>query len=120
MTPLATGAPHNPLGDGRVRTSPEQPTQPAEVVEAAAVVDPLDVATGDPATGDPTAGTAVGAGADEVRNDLAPMAKSARYGEAVVRELLGANFLEEQDLAPRDRPVTLEPSSESSSQSPGE
>ena len=35
---------------------------------------------------------------------------TARYGEAVVRELLGANFLEEQDLAPRDRPVTLEPS----------
>ena len=33
---------------------------------------------------------------------------SARYGEAVVRELLGASFIEEQDLAPRDRPVTLE------------
>jgi hypothetical protein len=43
----------------------------------------------------------------------------ARYGEAVVRELLSANFLEEQDLTPRDRPVTLEPSSESS-QNPGE
>jgi DNA polymerase-3 subunit gamma/tau len=73
-------------------------------------------------TRDPTAGTAVGAGAaGEVRNDLAPQAKSARarYGEAVVRELLGANFLEEQDLTPRDRPVTLEPSSESS-QNPGE
>ncbi len=37
----------------------------------------------------------------------APVATS-RYGEAVVRELLGASFLEEQDLAPRDRPVTLE------------
>jgi DNA polymerase III subunit gamma/tau len=32
---------------------------------------------------------------------------NARYGEAVVRELLNANFLEEQSLAPRDRPVTL-------------
>ena len=40
-------------------------------------------------------------------------AASSRYGEAVVRELLGANFIEEQNLAPRDRPVTLEPSSES-------
>jgi DNA polymerase-3 subunit gamma/tau len=38
---------------------------------------------------------------------------SSRYGEAVVRELLGASFIEEQDLAPRDRPVTLEPASES-------
>jgi DNA polymerase-3 subunit gamma/tau len=35
---------------------------------------------------------------------------AARYGEAVVRELLGASFIEEQDLAPRDRPVTLDPS----------
>ncbi|MEP6843224.1 MAG: DNA polymerase III subunit gamma and tau, partial [Pseudolysinimonas sp.] len=34
---------------------------------------------------------------------------STRYGEAVVRELLGASFIEEQDLTPRDRPVTLEP-----------
>jgi DNA polymerase-3 subunit gamma/tau len=32
---------------------------------------------------------------------------SARYGEAVVREILGANFLEEQSLAPRDAPATL-------------
>jgi len=40
-------------------------------------------------------------------------AASSRYGEAVVRELLGASFIEEQNLAPRDRPVTLEPSAES-------
>jgi DNA polymerase-3 subunit gamma/tau len=32
---------------------------------------------------------------------------SARYGEAVVREILGANFLEEHSLAPRDAPATL-------------
>jgi DNA polymerase-3 subunit gamma/tau len=35
---------------------------------------------------------------------------SARYGEAVVRELLGASFIEEQNLAPRDLPVPLDPS----------
>jgi DNA polymerase-3 subunit gamma/tau len=35
---------------------------------------------------------------------------SARYGEAVVRELLGASFIEEQNLAPRDRPVPLDAS----------
>jgi DNA polymerase-3 subunit gamma/tau len=75
----------------------------------------------DSTTGDPTAETAVGGGAAaEVRTDLPSSAQparaaaaTARYGEAVVRELLGASFLEEQDLAPRDRPVTLEPSAES-------
>jgi DNA polymerase-3 subunit gamma/tau len=35
---------------------------------------------------------------------------SARYGEAVVRELLGASFIEEQSLAPRDSPVPFDPS----------
>jgi DNA polymerase-3 subunit gamma/tau len=34
---------------------------------------------------------------------------SARYGEAVVREILGANFLEEQPIGLRDQPVTLGP-----------
>ncbi len=34
---------------------------------------------------------------------------SARYGEAVVREILGASFLEEHSLAPRDRATTLGP-----------
>ncbi|CAN5403212.1 hypothetical protein BH10ACT6_BH10ACT6_15640 [soil metagenome] len=34
---------------------------------------------------------------------------SARYGEAVVRELLGASFIEETSLAPRDAPVPLDP-----------
>jgi DNA polymerase-3 subunit gamma/tau len=31
----------------------------------------------------------------------------SRYGEAVVRELLNASFIEETTIAPRDRPVTL-------------
>jgi DNA polymerase-3 subunit gamma/tau len=42
-------------------------------------------------------------------------AASERYGEAVVRELLGANFIEEQSLAPRDQPIPLDPGSTSSS-----
>jgi len=90
----------------------------SEAAVLAAAADAADEATNTPAGGDPTAETAVGAGAaGEVRNDLAPEAKRARYGEAVVRELLGANFIEEQDLAPRDRPVTLEPATESASPS---
>jgi DNA polymerase-3 subunit gamma/tau len=32
----------------------------------------------------------------------------ARYGEAVVREILGANFLEEQSLRPSDPPAALD------------
>jgi len=44
---------------------------------------------------------------------------ASRYGEAVVRELLGASFIEEQSIAPRDQPVTLEPASESASAAPG-
>jgi len=90
----------------------------SEAAALAAAADAADEATNTTAGGDPTAETAVGAGAaGEVRNDLAPEAKRARYGEAVVRELLGANFIEEQDLAPRDRPVTLEPATESASPS---
>ena len=34
-------------------------------------------------------------------------AGASRYGEAVVRELLNASFIEETTLAPRDRPVPL-------------
>jgi DNA polymerase-3 subunit gamma/tau len=90
----------------------------SEAAALAAAADAADEATNTPAGGDPTAETAVGAGAaGKVRNDLAPEAKRARYGEAVVRELLGANFIEEQNLAPRDRPVTLEPATESASPS---
>ena len=88
--------------------------------EGAALAAAADKSDEEPAASDPTAETAettVGAGsAAEVRNDFRPVAKTARYGEAVVRELLGANFIEEQDLAPRDRPATLEPASESASQ----
>ncbi|PZQ89601.1 MAG: DNA polymerase III subunit gamma and tau [Leifsonia xyli] len=36
-----------------------------------------------------------------------PEARRARYGEAVVREVLKASFIEEVQLNPRDRPVRL-------------
>jgi DNA polymerase-3 subunit gamma/tau len=39
----------------------------------------------------------------------APEATNARYGEAVVREMLGASFIEEISLSPRDRAVPLDP-----------
>ncbi|HEV7742994.1 MAG TPA: DNA polymerase III subunit gamma and tau, partial [Pseudolysinimonas sp.] len=45
-------------------------------------------------------------------------AGNARYGEAVVRELLNANFIEEQSLAPRDQPVTLPSASPGTDETP--
>ena len=58
-----------------------------------------------PATAPATTETAQ---AEPARKSSATTASgSARYGEAVVREILGANFLEEHSLAPQDRPTTL-------------
>jgi DNA polymerase-3 subunit gamma/tau len=48
--------------------------------------------------------------ARDARASSGRTSSTARYGEAVVRELLGASFIEETNLAPRDLPVTLEPS----------
>ena len=83
--------PFEPFADGA--TTPEGPPPAAQAV-----------------------GSAVSAGPSEPRRGSP--APTARYGEAVVRELLGASFIEEQNLVPRDRPLTLEPSPESSSTPP--
>jgi DNA polymerase-3 subunit gamma/tau len=54
-------------------------------------------------------GAAAGAPAEATTQKAAPAASAgpSRYGEAVVRELLNASFIEETTLAPRDRPVPL-------------
>jgi DNA polymerase-3 subunit gamma/tau len=84
--------------------------------EAAALAAAADAADeGAPADEKPSASG--GATAPAAQRDARPSAARPRYGEAVVRELLGANFIEEQNLAPRDRPVTLEPATESASPS---
>ncbi|MBW4031212.1 MAG: DNA polymerase III subunit gamma and tau [Acidobacteria bacterium] len=83
--------PFEPFDDGA--TTPEGSTPAAQAVGSAASAGPTQPRRGSPA---PT----------------------ARYGEAVVRELLGASFIEEQNLAPRDRPLTLETSPASSSTPP--
>ena len=70
------------------------------------------------ADGAASAAHAVAASAGPSEPRRGSPAPTARYGEAVVRELLGASFIEEQNLAPRDRPLTLEPSPESSSTRP--
>jgi DNA polymerase-3 subunit gamma/tau len=44
---------------------------------------------------------------ETVPEPATPATGTARYGEAVVRELLNANFLEEQSLSPSDKAVTL-------------
>jgi len=100
----------------------------SEAAALAAAADAADegaaAAPNKPSASDPTAETADkapsasgGATAPIAQRDARPQGGRARYGEAVVRELLGANFIEEQALAPRDRPVTLEPATESSSPS---
>lgn len=45
--------------------------------------------------------------ARSIRAAAAPT--SGRYGEAVVRELLGANFIEETEIAPKVTPQPSEP-----------
>ncbi|CAN5200261.1 hypothetical protein BH11ACT3_BH11ACT3_13180 [soil metagenome] len=74
------------------------------------------------ATSDPTSSSNDGWNVAAIPNSAdAPTAKAAaaetvaevpagksRYGEAVVREILGASFIEEQSIAPRDRAVTLD------------
>ncbi len=79
--------------------------------EAAALAAAADQADEEPSASEPSASG--GATAPTAQRDAQPVAARARYGEAVVRELLGASFIEEQNLAPRDRPVTLEPRAES-------
>jgi DNA polymerase-3 subunit gamma/tau len=52
---------------------------------------------------DPASGASGASGASR-----APGTSGNRYGEAVVRELLKAEFIEEQQLAPRDAPVAFD------------
>lgn len=85
-------------------SAPETPTAPAPAApaptpEASAPAEaaPASTAPAKPATSAPRP---------------APQATTAdgkaRYGEAVVREILGANFLEEQSLRPKDPPAALD------------
>ncbi|MDP3208971.1 MAG: hypothetical protein Q8M65_07465, partial [Rhodoglobus sp.] len=46
-----------------------------------------------------------GAGVAESRSDSPSSTAPTRYGESVVRELLGASFIEEQESAPRVVPL---------------
>jgi DNA polymerase-3 subunit gamma/tau len=102
VTPIPGSEEPPPADEPETEPEPEpEPEMEPEFVspaeESEAVVEPLSADKGD-------------------HGPVAPRAashpSSARYGEAVVRELLGASFLEEQDLAPRDRAVTLEPASD--------
>jgi len=106
-SPAAKPAPEAATGGWNVTAIPGS--------EAAALAAAADKADEEPAASEPPAepsaqkpSAAAGATAAQ---------RGGRYGEAVVRELLGANFIEEQDLAPRDRPVTLEPATESANPS---
>ncbi|HXR44892.1 MAG TPA: DNA polymerase III subunit gamma and tau [Pseudolysinimonas sp.] len=84
---------------------PEVPEESAAADEPAAPTDGWTVAA------IPTGSQPVGT--EPPKTVSAPESPAAstgptRYGEAVVRELLRANFIEEQSLAPRDAPVRLD------------
>ena len=109
VAPAATPEPATPVATSGWNVTPIPGSEEAP---------PVDEPEPEPATGDPTTlpqatpPQATPPPASVAATPRTP-ASASRYGEAVVRELLGASFLEEQDLAPRDRQVTLEPSAES-------
>jgi DNA polymerase III subunit gamma/tau len=80
--------------------TPEAPDVDAPEPEPPTEAPPASVPPNEPATTatEPTKRTPQATTADG----------KARYGEAVVREILGANFLEEQSLRPTDPPAALD------------
>ncbi|MCS0499599.1 DNA polymerase III subunit gamma and tau [Protaetiibacter mangrovi] len=108
VTPIAGATPAaTPVDDEVPPPADEEPPPPDDEPE------PTPAASTSQQPADPPAGTAVGAGAAaKAGNGMGPEAKRApnrpgRYGEAVVREVLKASFIEEVQLNPRDRPVRL-------------
>jgi DNA polymerase-3 subunit gamma/tau len=81
---------------GRGAAKPRLETSPPE---APAVEASLPTRTADPSLRD--ASEPAGVGPRSTREPTAPKAVDKRYGESVVRELLGASFIEEQPVAPR-------------------
>ncbi|CAN5396204.1 hypothetical protein BH09ACT4_BH09ACT4_18210 [soil metagenome] len=84
------------------------------VIPGAAAVAADEPAAAEPKAAEPEAAeptAPVAPAATAASKKPAPKATTAdgtpRYGEAVVRELLNANFLEEQSLAPQDQPAAL-------------
>ena len=88
--PTATG----PTSAGPTSAGPTN-AEPARAQPAGAQPEKAQPASAQPAKAQPP-------------KAAAPDHDSARYGEAVVRELLGANFIEEQQVAPRVVPVPRE------------
>jgi DNA polymerase-3 subunit gamma/tau len=86
----------------------EKAEQPAE--SPAPDPTPEPATQNEPATeSEPAATSQLAAKSEPPAGAPAPEATNARYGEAVVREMLGASFIEEISLSPRDRAVPLDP-----------
>jgi DNA polymerase-3 subunit gamma/tau len=92
----AAAAPPPPEPEPEAEAEPEPQTEPAGWTVAEIPTD----STAEPA--EPAEPEVVSTSST---TDAAP--GNARYGEAVVRELLNASFLEEQSISPRDQAVTL-------------
>ena len=125
-------APANPVVEPAVPENPLPPAAewnviaipgqtPAEKPDApekpqAATATPTTATVGQPAT-EASSETRVTPASDPVVSSPTAARKppqqhtadgKARYGEAVVREILGANFIEEHSLAPADPPAVLD------------
>jgi DNA polymerase-3 subunit gamma/tau len=104
-----------PVDDAPPADEPEPPfeppaEEPEPVVEAAPVqAAPVQAAPGQTARAQGTPKAKTSSAPEPTTPRRGQPQASARYGEAVVRELLGASFIEEQNLAPRDVPVPLDP-----------
>ena len=96
------------VGRGAAREPAAEPTtEPA--VEPEPVAEPEPAAKTESAPKSEPASVPAPAPVASAKAAPAHPATNARYGEAVVREMLGASFIEEISLSPRDRAVPLDP-----------
>jgi DNA polymerase-3 subunit gamma/tau len=101
VTAIPNGAPAS--DDDAPPPNDDDAPPPDEEPEPAAPVEADDAPSGAPARPKASASTRAPQGARPPSNPNRP----GRYGEAVVREVLKASFIEEVQLNPSDRPVRL-------------
>jgi DNA polymerase-3 subunit gamma/tau len=101
VTAIPNGAPAS--DDDAPPPNDDDAPPPDEEPEPAAPVEADDAPSDAPARAKASAATRVPQGARPPSNPNRP----GRYGEAVVREVLKASFIEEVQLNPSDRPVRL-------------
>jgi DNA polymerase-3 subunit gamma/tau len=113
--PDAPDAEPDPAGPTEVEPEPRPavdaegwavaPIPTEEPAPAPSPVEPAETPTSSPVEPAPSPSLVEPVEAPAPTKKSAPPEGKQRYGEAVVREILGANFLEEQPIAPRVTPT---------------